>query len=331
VNNNDMDDEVPAVLAESSSYYLLGVESPGVVEDGRFHPIAVNVGRPGLEVRARSGYYDPTKKEREALAAASAVRNLDDAIAGVVPRGDLPMDVTVAPFAAADGKPALTVTLAITQPAERAATTERVEVLARVFNQETGKSVGSERRTIGVSWNASTAVAGQYEVLSRINVPPGRYEVRLGAKAADGRLASVYTSVDVPDFSNGPLALSGVVLSATPGPKAAPRDAFRNLMPVIPTSRRTFGPADHVTSLVRAYRRNADGGDLFATARITDTNDVIVAEDSASLALEAGRLATADYGVTLPTGTLPPGDYLLTVHIRDGDRTIDRAVRFRME
>ena len=56
VNNNDAELEVPAVLAESSSYYLLGVESASKVEDGRFHAVRITVNRPGLEVRTRSGY-----------------------------------------------------------------------------------------------------------------------------------------------------------------------------------------------------------------------------------------------------------------------------------
>ena len=57
---------------------------------GRFHAVRITVNRPGLEVRTRSGYYDPTTKERKAMAAAVATRDLDNAIGGVMPKADFP-------------------------------------------------------------------------------------------------------------------------------------------------------------------------------------------------------------------------------------------------
>jgi hypothetical protein len=96
VNNNDMEQLVPAALTESSSYYLLGIESAVTKDDGRFHPIRVRVGRPGLEARTRNGYYSRTEKERKAMAA--PLRGLDASIAGALPKSDFPMNVTVVDF-----------------------------------------------------------------------------------------------------------------------------------------------------------------------------------------------------------------------------------------
>ena len=51
-NTNAPADLVPAVFAESRSYYLLGFE-PASADDGRFHRIEVRVNRPGATVQAR--------------------------------------------------------------------------------------------------------------------------------------------------------------------------------------------------------------------------------------------------------------------------------------
>jgi len=85
-----------------------------------------------------------------------------------------------------------------------------------------------------------------YELLSRLTLKPGRYELRLAVDASVNQRGSVYTFVDVPDFSEQPLSLSGIVLGATPGPLSAPKDAFAGLLPIVPTARRTFAAADRV-------------------------------------------------------------------------------------
>jgi len=59
---NDVDTALGAVLRDSSAYYLLGYNSDKG-PDGKFHEIKVRVKRPGLEVRARKGYWAPTAAE----------------------------------------------------------------------------------------------------------------------------------------------------------------------------------------------------------------------------------------------------------------------------
>ena len=81
------------------------------------------------------------------------------------------------------------------------------------------------------------------EVLPRLQVPPGRYEVRLGARTADARSGSVYTFVDVPEFTREALSMSGLVLAVTPSVGAAPAGAYADLLPIVPTARRDLhGP-----------------------------------------------------------------------------------------
>jgi VWFA-related protein len=51
------------IVAEGRSYYLLGYTSTNTRRDGRFRKIEVKVTRPGVEVRARGGYYAPGERD----------------------------------------------------------------------------------------------------------------------------------------------------------------------------------------------------------------------------------------------------------------------------
>ena len=51
------------VVRESRTYYLLGYVSSNPKRDGKFRSIQVSVARPGVEVRARKGYYAPRNTE----------------------------------------------------------------------------------------------------------------------------------------------------------------------------------------------------------------------------------------------------------------------------
>ncbi|HYM25995.1 MAG TPA: VWA domain-containing protein [Vicinamibacterales bacterium] len=57
VNRNDLDVAMKQIVKDSSAYYLLGYNSTQAPTDGKFHEIKVKVKRPGVEVRARKGYW----------------------------------------------------------------------------------------------------------------------------------------------------------------------------------------------------------------------------------------------------------------------------------
>jgi VWFA-related protein len=56
VNTNNFVEPMQRIIADTSSYYLLGYQSTNARLDGRFRRIRVRVTRPGVEVRARKGY-----------------------------------------------------------------------------------------------------------------------------------------------------------------------------------------------------------------------------------------------------------------------------------
>ncbi|MEI6669172.1 MAG: VWA domain-containing protein [Acidobacteriota bacterium] len=104
INSNDIDGGLKRVVADLSSYYLLGYTSTNSKLDGKFRAIKVRVKRPGIDVRARRGYKAPTAEEAAARTAAVAPV-VDEATAAIgktiatldASTRDAPLRVSVSP------------------------------------------------------------------------------------------------------------------------------------------------------------------------------------------------------------------------------------------
>jgi VWFA-related protein len=339
VNDNDPELQVGRLLAESSAYYLLGFEPAPHKADGGFHRIQVKVAGRDVQVRARSGYFAENAKERKTPRTETA--NLDDAIGGLVAKSDVPLQVSVAPFADGRGKGALAISLSVTEsapPAERNAAATAgsksatdVDVLATVLDSQ-GRSSGSRRLTLRLGLNRASGRDLHYEILPRLPVSPGRYEVRLAVRTGDARTGSVYAFVDVPDFTRAPVSLSGLVVAASPSGSAAPADAYADLLPLTPTARRVFRPTDRVTVFARGYQ----GGrqplvSATVSARIVDAaNQEVLSNETPLGAQSFGALRSADYRLAVPVDRLGPGYYLLTISISAASGAVERSMSFQI-
>ena len=200
--------------------------------------------------------------------------------------------------------------------------------MARAIDPE-GRSFGARRLTLKLVPGSGRV---RYEVLPRLSAPPGKYELRLGVQTSGGRTGSVYTWAEVPDFARAPLSLSGIVLSAAPGTVSGPRDAFVDILPVVPTARRKFAAADRVMAFVRLYQ----GGSRplapldVATRLVNDRVEEVAGEQKRFDAASFGKERAADYRFVVPTDRLPPGEYLLTVDATSGTSTTRRTSRFQV-
>ena len=63
IDTNDIDSGLKRIVADMSSYYLVGYYTKNAKLDGRFRKITVRVKRPGVNVRARRGYKAATAEE----------------------------------------------------------------------------------------------------------------------------------------------------------------------------------------------------------------------------------------------------------------------------
>src|SRR5207245_8073135 len=98
VDTNDLASGLKRVVSDLSSYYLLGYYSANAKLDGRFHAIKVRVKRPGVQVRARRGYFAPTAAEVSTLTAKAAA--VPDAASIAAAAETRAIDAALGPLAA---------------------------------------------------------------------------------------------------------------------------------------------------------------------------------------------------------------------------------------
>ena len=72
VNRNDVGPGLEQIVADASSYYLLGYTSSEAPTDGEFHEIELRVNRSDAKVRARKGYYALTEQNARRVLTPSA-------------------------------------------------------------------------------------------------------------------------------------------------------------------------------------------------------------------------------------------------------------------
>ena len=331
VDTNEFDTGVKGILAENASYYLLGYQPRDQRFDGKVRRLEVKVNRPDVEVRTRSSYKAEKEKDVRQRQQASADSPLRVALSGVLPKSDLPLQMSAVPFAIPGKKEsAVAVVVGVRQPLRRsdARVVEKVDLQVSAFGVE-GKHIASRRLLATVTIRADASGLGEYEVLSRVDLRPGRYQLRIAANVGSLMTSgSLYYDVEVPDFSKDGVSLSGVVLSATPGGEVAPRDALTAVMPVIPTTRRTYVPADRVLAFVRVYQ---GGKDPLATVplrvHVLDPKGAPVMDSRQVLApAQFIKNRAADVLVPVPVDRLAAGEYLLVVESEKSKRD----VRFRV-
>jgi VWFA-related protein len=269
VNRNDLDSAFDRIVAENSSYYMLGFYPASDRRDGRFRKLEVRVKRPGLRVRSRSGYYEPRGRAPASTTATGANPALGETLASPLPVAGLPMRVFAAPFKGPDAKAALAISVefdASKIPFVEAGGmfTEQVEV-AFTAHDVNGKSFPGDRHTLTLNLKPDTYERAKtlgLRVLTQHNVPPGRYQLRFAAATRAGVVGSVLYDLEVPDFYKAPLAMSGVAIASAAASQVStikPKDPLAEFLPGPATAIREF-PRGDTLALFAEFYENVRGG-----------------------------------------------------------------------
>ena len=327
---NDLKHGLTQIFEENSAYYLLGYQSTRDAADRTVRRVGVRVGRAGVTARTRNAYY--SVRPSSPPPPGGLMKSLADTLGGVLPNPDVTLRGTAAAFAIPGGRAALAIAVGVDQQVlgdAGARIQERLDVLATAFSPD-GRVRGSVQNTARVALRAGLPDHADYEVLSRLDLEPGRYQIRLAAHSAmTGKTGSTYLDVEVPEFVRDPMQLSGVVLTVEPAPPAAPTDAAEAFLPVVPTSRRTFRSTDAALGFVRVYQAaDRPPTPVTLSVSVTDGTDRVVQTSTEALGPERFTTRQADCRFNLPLSTLAPGEYLLTVEAAQGARTVRRHVRF---
>ncbi len=322
--SNAFAEGVSQIFRESASYYLVGF-APPIPPDGKSRRLQVHVDYPGAIVNARTGYSEPKPPKPGKEPAPTS-----KAMSGLLPAADLPIRAVATPFAIANRKQAaVVVTLGLQRPVPEEAMREEVRLLVAAFDPE-GRRRASRSLNGTVALRPVGSRTARYEVVGRIDLDPGRYQMRVSAESLSlGKTGSVYFELVVPDFRKEPVSLSGVVLEADPPLPSAGHDALSGIAPAVPTTQREF-VGHEGRAFVRVYRNEKDQeAPVRLVTRIVDERGDPVLEQAYALeAQEFDALRAADYSVDLPVTTLAPGPYLLTFEATLGEHVARRHVRF---
>ena len=324
-------EEVPQMFAENSSYYLLGIRPSDNGKSDRFRRITVTVARPDAEVRARAGYYPATRKTASRTSkSAPPLTGLDQAFGAALPSGTLPLEVSVVPLAASDGRQGVVlVTTSVRRPVTETMSTERLAVRTAAVDISSAKELVSHRQTGELTLRPHASGERRFELQSRLTVRPGRYEIRVGAEVP-GSAGGVFTPVEVPDFSKARLSLSGLVLGVR---RSDQDDGLADLLPIQPTAARVFAASFPATAFLRVYQGGKSAPvPVEIRLRIVDAAMRNVAEESARLEparFQSGRSADCQFDLQL--SRFAEGEYLLTVEASAARTSARRDVRFRVQ
>jgi hypothetical protein len=319
-NTNAPDRAVPSIFRELSSFYTLAYTASFPM-DGKLRRLTVDVKHPGAMVEPDEMVLATPRAAAAGVpanVASGADSGLIASIAGALPSGALPLRIAVAPFADAGGSRATAlVTLGFMVPAGSVASLpggqDQTVIDARIFDGEGRKQVARQQVTAQVTPDPESASLS--EVALRFDLPPGRYNVRVGARiASSGTSGSVVTTFTVPDFDKETLSLSGVAIGRATTGAIGGHATLLEVLPFVPTSERTFSRTDIVGALVRVHQppsRTPVPVTLLTTIT-SDSGDVV---SQSTEQFDAGRFA-ATHGVEhraeLALMKLASGNYLLT-------------------
>lgn len=341
VNTNSFADGFERIVEDNSTYYLLGYNTPPKY-DGRFHEITVRVKRPGLEVRARKGYY--ALKTNPADAGGPEPDVLRDLLASPMPMSGLTMRVDSSVFRGDGARGLVRVTVELDPESidfaeAGGAFTNTVELAFVAYNLDGNAEVNGSK-TLDLSLQPQNREAVETHGLryaTEFALAPGRYQIRLAAKeAVGGRNGSVFWDVDVPAFT-APLAMSGVVVTtaaAAAAPAVNDAEATKAVFPGTGVARRTFTLEDTLRVFAEIYDSQAA-----AAPRDLEVRLAVLADDGFELVGETETRSTADLS---PRGSiafvrdlaledLAPGRFTLRIEVSaPGSETIRKDVSFEI-
>ena len=335
VNQNDLNGAFARIIQENSSYYLIGYYPTNDKRDGKFRKVMVRVKRPGLQVKYRQGYTAPRGKpaRREtAPTAASAPPDLRAALDNPMPVTGLGMRVFAAPFAGPSrkgGSVAIVVEFDPSrlrfQPIEKGGFAEDIELIILPVNAA-GKALDGARDKAPLRLaqkSVDLARSNGLRMVRRLDLPFGRYQLHVAAKASNGNAVGGLTyDLDVPDFSKPAVAMSGLTLmsgSAARMLTPPPDQDFSAVLPVLATALRDFPVGDTLALYTEVYDNKA------GTPHAVEIKTTVTADDGQVVFSAADRRRTEEinaksggfgHAVKIPLAGYRPGRYVLRVDAR---------------
>lgn len=342
-NTNDLARGISRIAEESRSYYLIGYNPADARRDGRFRKIQVKlVGRKGLQVRARKGYYAPL--DDAGTLAAKPATGADPAVQAAL---DSPYDAKEIPLRMISyvfnetllGKAS---TLVATEVDLRPFAfqeqdgrfVDTVEFLLVVAHRESGEFFrydqkvemrlqGETREKLFRSW---------FPIVRDFELAPGAYQAKIVVRDKNsGRIGTVVHEFEVPDLSQFRVStpvVSDALQAQGEDKKATPRPAV--------TARRSFAPGSTLYASFEVY--GAGREKPTGMPRVSNGYSIRRTDGTVLLAVDPTRIMPTSLGklsriIGSPLGNAAPGEYELVLSFEDevSGKTLEVREPFAVE
>ncbi|MBL8135903.1 MAG: VWA domain-containing protein [Acidobacteria bacterium] len=325
INRNDLAVGMKQIVRDSSAYYLIGYNSTQSRSDGKFHPIKVRVRRPGLQVRARKGYWAMTAVET-ARATAPPKPGPPPAIArslaGITASADRRLIRTWVGTAPADGgRTQVTVVWEGIPPAPGA----QRALVGRVMLTAAAPS-GEQyfKGQVGADAPADAPASARRGAVT-FEVPPGKVSLRMSIEEKpDEVLDTDDRTIEVPDFTEPKARLTTPRVYVARTPREF--QTIKNDAAAAPTATREFRRTERLFLRLDAVAPGGQAGALAYSARLLNRQGDRMA-DLPVTPPAVGGAATLD----VPLASLPAGEFLIEIAARGPDGAdATELVAFRM-
>lgn len=355
LNQNDFRTAFARILEDNSSYYVLGYYPTNDKRDGRFRNVQVRVRKPGLRVRARRGYAAPLPGKKESATKGPAdgktTPDLREALDSPIAVSGLTVTAFAAPFKGAGNNVAIAMAIEVDGAnmafKENAAGlfANDLEIALYAADVNSGKIKDGARDVLSLTLRPQTIEIVRrtaFRVVRRIQVPPGKYQLRIGARESGGKIGSVIYDLEAPDFSKGALSMSGIAISSGSGsrmPTASPDPSvneFKDVLPAPPTAAREFPRGDTLAIFAEVYDnvpKTPHRVEIVATVLADDGKVVHTTSDTRKSEELQGSTGGYGYTTQIPLANMAPGRYVLRLtaksHLGNND-PVTREVEFRV-
>jgi hypothetical protein len=178
-------------------------------------------------------------------------------------------------------------------------------------------------RTTGVRW------------LSRLDLPPGRHQLRVAGRALRSGLTGMVThTIDVPAFEPDRLALSGITMTSLPAVLSVTRGDvwLQGILETPPSAARSFVAGDRIAAGVEVYVPPSARSGVDVTVHLGWADRSRSHTTRRTLDPQTAGSRTEAIGFAIDTGTLPPGRYVLhlTATRRGSPESFERLVPFEV-
>jgi VWFA-related protein len=339
VNSNDFSTAYERIVKDNSSYYVLAYYPPDS-RPGRVHRIDVRVTRPGLIVRSRRAYLTPKKAEPAKTSAKdNRTPEVREALDSPLPISGLGMSVFAAPFKGTPPNASVLLGVELRGRDLRMAQNDQLQVSFFAIDAQGKVRAGNtDALTMNLKPETKTRIAEHgVRMLNRIDVPPGRYQLRVAAHdGGGGSIGSVLYDLTVPDFSKMPISMSGITLTSVASsvrPTVRPDEQLRSVLPASPVGNRSFPQNDEIALFAEIYDNSATSPhkvDLTSTITTDDGKVMFKADDERDSSELGGRSGGYGYTAKIPLSDIAPGRYVLTVSARSRvspNPSVERQVR----